>query len=258
MINRTLRTSVIVVISFGASYYVMFEYFEKIIAAINILLYVPIISYFFTYIIAGIPIFIGTSIIHRDFNIFYHLGLKGNFFKGFLLALLFTFPMFLGGLTFFSFNYKITLPAILKLTIFAGLFEELYFRGFLFGQFFRYTKFGFIPSIFLGALLFASGHLYQSTEVSVLIGVFLTTFIGSIFFAWLYVEWNYNLWIPICMHFLMNLSWEIFIVSENALGGITSNIFRGLTITLAIIATVIYKKRKGLKFEVNKKTLWLK
>ncbi|MCX6249656.1 MAG: type II CAAX endopeptidase family protein [Bacteroidetes bacterium] len=255
--NRTLRISIIVVISF-LTYYVIFEYFGKIFAAIDTLLTFPIGSYFLTYIIAGIPIFIGTAIIHRDFNIFSYLGLKGNFISAFLLTFIFTLPMFLGGLTFFSLNYEITLPAILKLTIFAGLFEELYFRGFLFGQLFKFTKIGFIPSIFLGALLFASGHLYQSTEFSVLLGVFLTTFMGAIFFAWLYVEWNYNLWVPIFMHFFMNLSWALFTVSENALGGVKSNIFRGLTIALAIAATVIYKKRKKMKLEVNKKTLWWK
>ena len=257
MMNRTLKTSIIVVISF-LTYYVISEYFGKIFTAIDILVNFRIISYIITYIITGIPIFIGTTIIHGDFKIFKYLGLKGNFIMGFLLAVIFTLPMLIGGLIFFPFNYKITLPAIIQLTICAGLFEELYFRGFLFGQFFKYTKIGFIPSIILGALLFASGHLYQSTEFSVLIGVFLTTFMGAVFFAWLYVEWNYNLWIPVCMHFLMNLSWEIFTVSENALGGVTSNIFRGLTIALAISATVIYKKRKGLKLEVNKKTLWWK
>ena len=157
---------------------------------------------------------------------------------------------------FFQVNHKITIPAIIQLTVCAGLFEELYFRGFLFGQIFRYTKIGFIPSILLGALLFASGHLYQSTEISVLTGVFLTTFMGAIFFAWLYIEWNYNLWVPVCMHFLMNLSWEIFTVSENALGGVTSNVFRGATIAFAIVATIMYKKRHGIKLEVNRKTLW--
>ena len=56
----------------------------------------------------------------------------------------------------------------------------------------------------------------------------------------------------------MNLSWEIFKVSENALGGVTSNVFRGATIAVAIVATIIYKKRKGMKLVVNKQTLWWK
>ena len=257
MMNKTLRTSIIVVISF-LTYYAIFEYFGKIFSAIDMLVNIRIISYILTYIIAGIPLFVGTAIIHKDFKIFSYLGLNGNFLTGFLLAVMFTLPMFIGGFVFFPVNYKISYPEIIRLTICAGLFEELYFRGFLFGQLFKYSKLGFIPSVILGAILFAAGHLYQSTEFSVIVGIFLTTFMGAILFAWLYVEWNYNLWVPIMMHSLMNLSWAIFSVSENALGGVTSNVFRGLTIAIAIIATIIYKKRKGMSLEVNKKTLWWK
>ena len=159
MMNKTLRTSIAVVISF-LTYYIVFKYFEKIFTTIDILVKFRIISYIITYIIVGISLFIGTAIIHRDFRIFRYLGLKASFFTGFLLAILFTLPMFIGGFTFFHVNYKVSLPAIIQLTICAGLFEELYFRGFLFGQLFRYTKIGFIPSVFLGALIFASGHLY--------------------------------------------------------------------------------------------------
>jgi len=255
--NKTLRISIIVVTSFLA-YYIIFEYFAKIFSAIDILVNFRLISYILTYIIAGMPLFIGTAIIHKDIKILSYLGLNGNFILGFLLTVMFTLPMFIGGILFFPLNYKMSLPEVIRLTICAGLFEELYFRGFLFGQLFKYTKLGFIPAVFLGAILFAAGHLYQSSDFSVIIGIFLTTFMGAILFAWLYVEWNYNLWVPIMMHFLMNLSWAIFSVSENALGGMTSNVFRGLTIATSIIVTIIYKKRKGLVLEVNKKTLWWK
>ena len=255
--NKTLRISIIVIPSFLA-YYVLFEYFGKIFFAIDMLVNFRLISYILTYIIAGIPLFIGTAIIHKDIKILNYLGLNGNFITGFLLAVTFTLPMFIGGVIFFPINLKMSLPEVIRLTICAGLFEDLYFRGFLFGQLFKYTKLGFIPSVILGAILFAAGHLYQSSDFSVIIGIFLTTFMGAILFAWLYVEWNYNLWVPIMMHFLMNLSWEIFSVSENALGGVTSNLFRGLTIAISIIVTILYKKRKGLVLGVSRKTLWWK
>ena len=45
--------------------------------------------------------------------------------------------------------------------------------------------------------------------------------------------------------------------SENALGGVYFNIFRTSTFILAIVITVIFKKRMGASFEVNRKTLWL-
>ena len=147
MMNKTLRTSIIVIISFSA-YYAVSEYFVNIFSAIDLLINFRIISYILTYIVTGIPIFIGTAIIHKDIKIFGYLGLNGNFVTGFLVAGLFTLPMFIGGVIFFPVNYKITIPEIIKLTICAGFFEELYFRGFLFGQLFRYTKLGFIPSSF--------------------------------------------------------------------------------------------------------------
>ncbi len=252
--NQTLRTSIIVIIAFLA-FYILRSHFGEILDEIDLFIKFRIISYFITFLIVGIPIFIGTIIIHKSFNIFIHLGLDSNLIKGILLSFMFTLPMFIGGLTFFSLNNEITLSKIIKTTIFAGLFEEIFYRGFLFGQIFRYTKIGFIPSIILGALLFASGHLYQSTEFSILMGVFVTTFLGAIFYAWLFVEWHYNLWIPIFLHTFMNLSWEMFSVSENALGDLKSNIFRCLTITVAIIVTIMYKRQKGMKLETNKNTL---
>ncbi len=252
--NKTLKNSIIVIIAF-LIYYSLRRYSKEILDQIDIVIKLPILSYFITYVVLGIPIFMGTIVIHGDLRIFRHLGLKSNLIHGALFALLCSLPMFAGGMIFFSLNHETTINQIVIAALFAGIFEELYYRGFLFGQIFRYTKIGFIPAIILGAILFALGHLYQSTEISILIGVFITTFLGAIFFAWLFVEWQYNLWIPVFLHTFMNLSWEMFSVSENALGDVKSNIFRGITIAMAIIVTIIYKRHKKIKLEVNKKTL---
>jgi len=217
-----------------------------------------LLSYFITYIIIGIPIFLGTYIINNNYKVFDNLGLSKNILQGLITAIIFTLPMFIGCLIFYKFDTEIFIPNLIKTTIFAGLFEELYFRGFLFGQIFRNTKLGFIPSIITCALVFASGHLYQSHDISILIGIFITTFLGAIFFAWLFVEWNYNLWIPIFLHTFMNLSWGLFNVSNNALGNITSNIFRVLTIAVAIILTILYKKKHGQKLTINRNTILMK
>ena len=143
-------------------------------------------------------------------------------------------------------------------TIVAGFVEEMFYRGFLFGQFYKYTKLGFILSIFIGAIIFAVGHLYQSQDTIELIGIFLITFMGAIFFAWLYVEWYFNLWVPIFLHALMNLVWHIFEMDETALGGVIPNVLRALTIVFAIVFTVIYKKRNNQKLKISKKTLIIK
>src|SRR5690606_16707509 len=105
----------------------------------------------------------------RKSNIFQSLGLSSSFLTGIWTSLLFTMPMFLGGLLFFTFQPPVSVENIIAGTIVAGFMEELYFRGFLFGQLFRKTNLGFVSSILLGALIFAFGHLHQSQNMAELI-----------------------------------------------------------------------------------------
>src|SRR5690606_4330694 len=100
---------------------------------------------------------------------------------------LFALPMFVGGLLFFKFNQEINIEHLIAGTLVAGFMEELYFSGFLFGLLFRKTNLGFIPSIIFGALLFAFAHLYQSQDITELIGMFMIAFLVAVFFCWLYV-----------------------------------------------------------------------
>lgn len=255
--NQTLKVILIVFVSF-ASYYFLFLNFKPIKVGLDQLTKQGLISYVLTYLIIGTPIFIGTLIIDKKTSIFKSLGLSSSILTAMWTSLIFTIPMFIGGLLFFAINQKIDAENLIAGTIVAGFIEELYFRGFLFGQLFRKTNLGFIPSILFGALIFASGHLYQSQNISELVGIFMITFSGAIFFAWLYVEWNYNLWIPIFTHFFMNLSWVLFEVDNTALGGVKANIFRFLTILTAIIFSILYKRNKNEKLAINRETLMLK
>ena len=174
-----------------------------------------------------------------------------------LVAFIAAAPMLVGYALFFNFNTQLTLTQILTGAVFAAFFEELYYRGILFGQLFRYTKLGFIPAIAVGAVLFAVVHLWQSQDPAVLIGVFFATFFGAILFAWLYAEWHNNLWVPIGLHFFMNLWWMVFNVADTAAGNNMANLFRVITIAVAIIGTIVYKRRKRLPLAVNRNTLLL-
>ena len=215
------------------------------------------LSHIITYTISGIPLFVGAYLINLKSSIFKSFGLHTSIFKGFMFALLCTLPMYIGFALFFNFNAEISLNTLLIAVVSAGFFEELFFRGFLFGFLFRKTKLGFMLAVFFGAFYFGVLHLYQSTEFSELLGIFLITFLGGILFSWVYAEWNYNIWIPVFLHMLMNLSWELFNVSDNELGGVYSNIFRIITVVLIIVLTVVYKKRKGIPLAVHKKNLFL-
>ncbi len=256
--NRTLKILIIVSIFFGIYYFFDDLFFKNLRTYLNQKIEFIGISHILTYFIIGIPIYIGTVLIDKPKNFFFNLGIDKSIIRGLILSFFFTLPMFIGFAFFFNLNKEINIDKILIGVISASFFEELFFRGFLFGQIFRKSRIGFIPAIIIGAVLFALGHLYQSQELEELIGIFLMTFLGAILFAWVFCEWKFNLWIPIFLHLFMNLSWVVFTVSENALGGMYANLFRILTVILVVLFTIIYKKKKGIKLEINKGTIWIK
>jgi hypothetical protein len=218
---------------------------------------ISLIGFLLTYIIVGLPLILGLFLIHKPKEIINSVGLKSGFFKGIIFSFIVTLPMLIGYSICLKFNKDISINSIIVGVISAAFFEELYFRGIFFGQIFRFTKIGFIPSIMICALFFASGHLWQSNDISILTGIFITTFFGAGLFAWLYIEWDNNLWIPMGLHLFMNLHWDLF-SGANALGGKYENVFRIITITLAIVSTLRYKKHKGLKLNINKSNLIIK
>jgi membrane protease YdiL (CAAX protease family) len=212
------------------------------------------IIYFYSWWL--IPVLIATGLLFGFRNTLKELGLANGFLKGLALSVIVVLPMFLGSAITGKFVAEISLLEILHKTFLAGFMEEMLFRGFLFGILFTKLKWGFIPASLPGAIIFGISHLYQGSGITETLGIFVVTFIGALWFAWLYIEWNDNLWVPIWMHILMNLSWTIFDVSSNALGGFEANIFRVITIALSVIITIAYCKRRKL-FRINKNNLFV-
>ena len=163
------------------------------------------------------------------------LGFKGSILRGLLFGFLFTTPLYIGFAIIGHFN--------------AG--------GFIFGQLFRVGKLGFFWAALLPAVLFGLFHIYQGHDLMSSLAAFGVTMLGSFFFSWMFVAWDYNLMVPISLHFFMNLAWGLFIVegTGNAAGGLASNILRAVCLIFAIMFTVIYDKRNNkdaLKFPVFK------
>lgn len=256
--SRSLRVISITLLSFGIYFFLANTYFSELRIWMDKQIHQLGLSHLLVYAIVSIPIVLGASIINQWNRCKTTLGLNRSIFKGILFPLICTLPMLIGFAFCFQFNSSLTLNEVLITGVAAAFFEEFIFRGFLFGQLFRYTKLGFIPSILLGAFIFAAMHLYQSNNLPTLIGVFSTTFLGAVLFAWLFVEWNYNLWISISLHFFMNLTWMIFGVSDNAFGGFYANVFRIITIILAIVLTIVYKRKNGTPMSINRDTIWMK
>lgn len=186
-------------------------------------------------------------------NIPKNLGLNKGLLIGFLFSIITVFPMIVSSAIIGKIDDNLDFGTLLHKTFIAGFFEEYFFRGFLFGILFRKLKWGFIPASILGGVIFGLGHLYQGSTLLETTGIFAIITTGAIWFSWLYIEWDNNLWIPIFLHTLMNLSWILFEVSNNALGGVYTNLFRIITITLTIIITIRYHKERGLN--INRKNL---
>jgi len=183
------------------------------------------------------------------------LGLHKNVVKGLAFAVVTVSPMLISSAVIGNFNTELDFMLLMRGTLFAGFFEEYLFRGFLFGILFRKLGWGFIPAGMIGALFFGVGHIYQGTNFAETAGIFLITSVGALWFAWLFVEWDNNLWVPIFLHIFMNLSWALFDISSNALGDIYANIFRAVTIALTIVLTIRHKKQQGLS--IGKRNLFL-
>ncbi len=259
--NRKIQTFKVIIIILLC--YFMYDYpyknhFSNIRDWINLLINDKTVSGIITYSLLVLPLIIGTAIIHKFKNIHQAVGLNKSLLQGLTVAFVGTLPMLIGFVFLFKFNDNLSIRWLIWGSIVAGFFEEFIFRGILFGQIFRYTKIGFIPTIVIGATLFALGHLYQSQDLGTIIGIFLTTFLGSILFAWLFAEWNYNLWVPIFLHLFMNLYWILFAVSDNAFGSLAANICRVTSIICIITLTLVYKRKRNLRLEINRKSILLK
>lgn len=183
------------------------------------------------------------------------LGLDKNSFPSFVYGFMFTLPMILGYAVIGEMQTDWLISSSIFTVFFWAAMEEVLFRGFLFGQLFQKAKWGFLPAVLLNAIVFGLGHLYQGNGFGQTIGIFAITLIGAIWFSWIYIEWESNLWVVISLHFFMNLSWKLFSVGETALGGGGANLFRVCTIILAILLTIIYRKQKG-HFRVNRENIF--
>jgi hypothetical protein len=206
-------------------------------------------AYFYSWWI--IPTSLVLGLLYGFKNIIRELGLDKGFFMSLIFSIVTVSPMLISSALIGTIDKNLNFLLVLNNTAFAGFTEEFLFRGFLFGLLFRKEKWGFIPAALLGAFIFGFAHIYQGSTFSETMGVFIVTSLGAVWFSWLFIEWNNNLWIPIFLHALMNLSWILFNVSENALGGFYTNLFRVITIASTIVITIIYKKSKGLIIEKN-------
>jgi membrane protease YdiL (CAAX protease family) len=213
----------------------------------------PILKIIVYYLLWLVPSLLFVVYLFGSKNALEVIGLKKGFLTGLTFSLITVLPMLLSSAIFGKIDTSLEPLALLQKTLLAGVMEEYLFRGFLFGLLFSKFGWGFIPASILGAFIFGMGHIYQGNNLSESVGVFMITGMGALWFAWLYVEWDNNLWVPIFLHMLMNLSWALFDISDNAIGAPIANLFRIITIALTVVITIRNSKKQG--FKVNRSNL---
>lgn len=134
---------------------------------------------------------------------------------------------------------------LVRSALLPGIAEEVLFRAFLFGLLYRLAGWGFLPAALLSSLVFGLEHLYQGDDPLQALGIALFTGIGGIWLSWLYVEWRWNLWVPIAFHVLLNAWWTAFDVADNALGDGISVLLRLACAALSVAVTVVIARRRG-------------
>ena len=190
-------------------------------------------------------------IISGKQNILKAWGLSEGIVKALIFDVVCVLPMLLCGIIFGRFEYSF--DTFITKAFTAGVVEEAVFRGFMFGMLFRCCNWNFRAAALPTAVVFTLGHFYQADNLVGCLMVFGVTAFGSIFFSWLYTAWNFNLYVPMFLHILMNTMWGMLPIDgvENSVGNIAANSGRILTIILAIIITCWYRKRNGEKIWVN-------
>lgn len=245
MRKQIIVNSIVVVVTFTVAFYgkgILNSYFPLTFST-------SLLKVASSYLWWILPSLFVIGILYGFKNIPENFGLKKGLIIGFLFSIITVLPMFVSSALIGKIAEDLDFGTLLHYTLIAGFFEEYFFRGFLYGILFRKLKWGFIPASTLGGLIFGLGHVYQGSTPLETLGVFAITSIGAVWFSWLYTEWDTNLWVPILLHTFMNLSWILFEVSDNALGGIYTNLFRAITIALTIAITIRYHKERGLKIK---------
>jgi len=257
---KTKNLNLLLLFLFFGIYFILDYLFFSTLQS-TLINYIPsrFLGHVCAYSISVLPLFLGVMLLKpkESDKIFTKFGLNGSFLQGISFGLMTTLPMFLGYAYIFTINRKIDPNTLLINSVSSGFFEEIIFRAYFFGLVFRYTRLGFIPSIFATSFLFALLHLYQSQDLVELVLIFGVTFFGGILFSWLYVEWKFNLWIPIALHIFMNSAWMIFDVADNAAGNVWSNSFRFFTVFMAIVWTILHARKTNAGLQVKLRNLWL-
>lgn len=170
------------------------------------------------------------------------LGLLGSLPIGWGFAAASVLPLYLVFWFAMGFGPEQPVLAIVYLAFISPVAEELLGRGLVFGLM-RRIGWGFWPAALIPAAVMALLHWQADFSLGQAAGVLLITFGGFIAFAWFYERWGFNLWVPIGLHCLMNLAWNLFTVGDSAFAGWLPTLMQITTLVVAIALTLKFAAR---------------
>ena len=171
------------------------------------------------------------------------LGLSAPILPAIAFALGVSLPMLIGFVLTRSLTPHLEILPLLFLTVFSPFIEELEFRGFGVRQLQRGTGWPFWVVVWPSVLLFGWSHVEKGQTLQEMTGLFFITGSGGLLVAWLVHRWQ-SLWFAVMLHICMNLWWELFSVSRNAIGGWFPFALQAFTMLLAILVTLYLTRSK--------------
>jgi membrane protease YdiL (CAAX protease family) len=171
------------------------------------------------------------------------LGVSAPILPALAFGLGVSLPMLIGFALTRSLTPHLEVFPLLFLTVLSPFVEELESRGFGVRQLQRGTGWPFWVVVWPSAVLFGLSHIEQGESLQEMAGLFFLTGSGGVLFAWLVYRWQ-SLWVAVALHIFVNLWWELFSVSRNAIGGWFPFALQTFTMFLAILATLYFTRSK--------------
>jgi membrane protease YdiL (CAAX protease family) len=176
------------------------------------------------------------------------LGLARPVVPAFTFAFLATLPLLLG-LAYLARRLAPDFaPAEAFYTVvYSSFAEDLVYTGFAVRQLYRRAGWPFWLAVLGVAITFGLGHVEKGRTLAQMAGLFAFTGIGLAVFAWLFIAWGDNLWVPIAMHMLIDFWWALFGAGTNAVaGGVAPMAMTAASVVLAITMTLERRRRATL------------
>jgi membrane protease YdiL (CAAX protease family) len=198
-----------------------------------------------------IPVALGLILVYglRPARWARELGMNRPFGKALLLALLITTPLYLVPL---ALQAPLSTETWLDHLFGAGVWplrEEIGYRGYAFGQIYRYSGLGFWPSGLFTSALFGLGHMSNAALAGYGLAGQLANAsfvaISSLGLAWIYAKWNRNLWLVFFLHGFANLWGSLFQLGDVA---IESWLFSALLVSTLAFGIGLTLLRSRLPF----------